>query len=66
MMSALGQKQTFTVQNDISASPPRADICSAQAYVRFVPEADIRYLTHLIRVFGWHYREIVNEGCASS
>jgi hypothetical protein len=40
-MSALGQKQTFAVQNVISTLPPIADICSAQAYVRFVPIADI-------------------------
>jgi hypothetical protein len=26
-MSALGQKQTFAVQNAMSASPPKADIC---------------------------------------
>jgi hypothetical protein len=40
-MSALGQKQTFAVQNRKSALPPIADICSAQADVRFVPIADI-------------------------
>jgi hypothetical protein len=37
----LGQKQTFAVQNGMSALPPIADICSAQAHVRFVPKADI-------------------------
>jgi hypothetical protein len=40
-MSALGQKQTFAVQNVMSALRPRADICSAQAHVCFVPKADI-------------------------
>jgi len=40
-MSALGQKQTYAVQNRMSALPPKADICSAQAYVCFGPEADI-------------------------
>jgi hypothetical protein len=41
VMSALGQKRTFAVQNGMSASPPKADMCSAQAHVRFVPKADI-------------------------
>ena len=30
-MSALGQKQTCAVQNVMSALPPKADICGAQA-----------------------------------
>ena len=34
-MSALGQKQTFAVQNVMSALPPKADICSAPGHVRF-------------------------------
>jgi hypothetical protein len=33
-MSALGQKQTFAVQNVMSALPPKADICSALTHVR--------------------------------
>ena len=41
-MSALGQKRTFAVQNGMSALPPIADMCSALAYVRFVPIADIQ------------------------
>src|SRR5262245_655661 len=41
-MSALGQKQTFAVQTAMSASLPKADICSAQAHVRYGPKADIR------------------------
>ena len=40
-MSALGQKQTFAVQNVMSALTPKADMCSAIAHVRFVPIADI-------------------------
>ena len=40
-MSALGQKQTYAAQNVMSALPPIADICSAQAHVRFVPIADM-------------------------
>ena len=38
-MSALGQKQTFAAQKSMSALPPKADICSATRYVRFVPIA---------------------------
>jgi hypothetical protein len=41
-MSALGQKQTFAVQNAMSALPPIADMCSALGHVRFVPKGDIR------------------------
>ena len=40
-MSALGQKQTFAMQNAMSALPPKADMCSAQAHVCFVPIADM-------------------------
>ena len=40
-MSALGQKQTFAAQTVMSALPPKADMCSALADVRFVPIADI-------------------------
>ena len=40
-MSALGQKQTFAVQNVMSALPLIADICSATRYVGFVPIADM-------------------------
>ena len=40
-MSALGQKRTFAAQKAMSALPPIADMCSAQAYVRFVPIADM-------------------------
>ncbi|MGB7620510.1 MAG: hypothetical protein WCC81_06645 [Pseudolabrys sp.] len=40
-MSALGQKQTFTVQTSMSALPPKADIRSAPAHVCFGPEADM-------------------------
>ena len=40
-MSALRQKQTCAVQTGMSALPPKADMCSALADVRFVPMADI-------------------------
>jgi hypothetical protein len=48
-MSALGQKQTFALQKDMSALPPKADICGATRDVRLVP-SDIAYvLTSLQR-----------------
>ena len=40
-MSALGQKQTFAMQNVMSALTPKADMCGALADVRLVPKADI-------------------------
>jgi hypothetical protein len=40
-MSALGQKQTFALQQVMSALPPKADIGPTQINVRFVPIADI-------------------------
>jgi hypothetical protein len=40
----LGQKQTFAAQKVMSALPPKADICSALAHVRFGPKADIASL----------------------
>jgi hypothetical protein len=40
-MSALGQKQTFAMQEGMSALPSKADIGAAQINVRFVPIADI-------------------------
>jgi hypothetical protein len=40
-MSALGHKQTFAGQKGMSALPPKADMCSALAHVRYVPKADI-------------------------
>ena len=42
LMSALGHKRTFAVQNGMSALPPKADMCGATRHVRFVPIADIR------------------------
>ena len=41
-MSALGQKQTCAPQAVMSALPPKADMCSALADVRFGSEADMR------------------------
>jgi hypothetical protein len=40
-MSALGHKQTFAVQNVMSALPQIADMCDAKTDVRFGPQADI-------------------------
>ena len=40
-MSALGQKQTFALQNVMSALPSKADMCGAMAHVRYGPKADI-------------------------
>ena len=40
-MSVLGQKQTSCDAGAMSALPPKADMCSATRYVRFVPIADI-------------------------
>jgi hypothetical protein len=40
-MCALGQKQTFAPRKVMSALPSKADMCSAAAYVRFGPKADI-------------------------
>jgi len=42
MMSALGYKRTFALQQAMSALPPKADMCSALADVRFGPKAGIR------------------------
>src|SRR5262245_25240221 len=48
-MSALGHKQTFAVQNVMSALPPKADMCVALVHVRFGPKADIGTLfDHLV------------------
>ena len=40
-MSASGQKQTFRTAITVSALPLKADMCSAQADVRYVPIADM-------------------------
>jgi hypothetical protein len=40
-MSTLGQKQTFRTAIAMSALPPKADMCSALAYVRYGPIADM-------------------------
>jgi hypothetical protein len=43
-MSALGHERTFAVQKVMSALPPKAEMCSAQVHVRFVPIADMKAL----------------------
>ena len=50
-MSALGHKRTFAVQNGMSALPPKADMCSALPYVRFVPIADIGQVSLFLRLW---------------
>lgn len=40
-MSALGHKRTLAVQNGMSASPPKANMCGATAHVCFGPKADM-------------------------
>src|SRR5262245_28634148 len=40
-VSTLGQKQTYAVQKDMSALPPKADMCGALVHVCFGPIADI-------------------------
>jgi hypothetical protein len=49
-MSALGQKQTCAAQTAMSALSPKADMCSALAYVRFGPKADIDHFIRLLRL----------------
>jgi hypothetical protein len=46
-MSAFGRKHTFAVQQPMSALPPKADICTAIAHVRFGPKADISALAKI-------------------
>ena len=48
-MSAFGQKQTCAAQKIkiMSALPPKADMCSALAHVRFGPKADMHETTYL-------------------
>src|SRR5262245_43366293 len=41
LRSALGQKQTYTLHQPMSALPPKADMCSALGYVCFGPKADM-------------------------
>src|SRR5215467_3432501 len=48
-MSALGQKQTYAVQQTMSALPPIADMCGATRNVRFGPKADYLGLRASIR-----------------
>jgi hypothetical protein len=41
LMSAMGQKRTFSDVRLMSALPPKADIVGRNGDVRFVPKADI-------------------------
>ena len=47
-MSALGQKQTYALQQAMSALHPKADMCGATSDVCFGPIADIRSLDDYI------------------
>src|SRR5690348_12247111 len=47
-MSAFGQRQTFAVQKGMSALPPKADMCGAQAHVRLGPVADIAFPNYFV------------------
>ena len=42
--ASLGHKQTLALQKVMSASPPKADMCSAPGYVRFGPIADMGHI----------------------
>src|SRR6185436_5536678 len=57
-MPALGQKPTCALQNLMSALPPIADMCGAQAHVGFGPIADMQIKSHLlhapVRSFSMH------------
>ena len=67
-MSALGHKQTFRDAKAMSALPPKADMCSALAHVRFVPIADIEGQALLLprsACTGGHRRGRVTSGAAS-
>src|SRR5262245_29812541 len=52
LMSALGQKRTFAMQQGMSALPVKADICGATRDVRFRPIADIKTLDPRVAVPG--------------
>ena len=49
-MSPSGHKQTYAVQEGMSALPPKADMCSATRDVRFVPIADIPLISAAVVV----------------
>ena len=57
-MSPSGHERTFAAQKDMSALPPKADMCSATRYVRFVPRADIAELETLVIQLSAHSTNI--------
>jgi hypothetical protein len=58
-MSALGQKRTSKQLERMSALPPKADICYGDRRVRFVPEADIHYLSnYMVAAREWRASKI--------
>ena len=64
-MSALGHKQTFALQKGMSALPPKADMCSALAHVRFVPIADIALFDDFVGTCEqcWRHGQAEHLGC---
>src|SRR5262245_4174284 len=75
--SALGHKRTFRQVSAMSALPPKADMCSALAYVRFTPNNDIDCVFRHVR-FGpillqksamtgaWHLARTYFSSCLPS
>jgi hypothetical protein len=59
-MSAF-HKQTLHCLMVMSALPPKADMCSALAYVRFVPKADIDQKQALILKLGSEWRSVSQQ-----
>ena len=57
-MSALSQKQTYALQNGMSALPPKADVCGATEDVRYGPKADIESVG---QVAAFDYRWVGSE-----
>jgi hypothetical protein len=55
-MSALGQKQTYALQQATSALLPKADMCGAVAHVGFGPKADITVMRHQLFQGFWFGR----------
>src|SRR5262249_51703570 len=53
-MSALSQKQTYALQNGMSALPPKADVCGATGDVRYGPKADIESVGQ-VAAFGYRW-----------
>ena len=57
-------KQTYAVQNAMSALHPKADMCGAKGYVRFVPIADIHEITNRKAAWGRSLRNLIRWNSA--